>query len=65
MIRHGRTGFLCGSDDEIAFYTARLAYDEDLRMEMIRAARAALEHELAKPETIFAGWQRLFDEMSM
>jgi len=64
MIRHGQTGFLCRTDDEIAYYTARLAYDEELRIEMVHAARAALEHELAEPETIFAGWRRLFDEMS-
>ncbi len=63
MIRHGRTGFLGTTDDEIAYYTARLAYDEELRMEMTRSARAALEHELAEPETIFAAWRRLFDEM--
>jgi len=61
MIRHGQTGYLCDNDDQLAFYTARLAYDEDLRMEMARQARKAVEEELANPEEIWAGWKRLFN----
>jgi len=61
MIRHGQTGFLAESDDELARYTTRLAHDEDLRLEMARRARRALERELADPETIWSGWRRLFE----
>jgi len=61
MIRHGRTGYLCKSDDELAFYTARLAYDEDQRLEMAHQARKTLETELANPDSIWARWQKLFD----
>ena len=60
MIQHGRTGYLCDTDDQFAYYTARLAYDEAHRMQIIRQARAALETELSDAETIWAGWRRLF-----
>lgn len=62
MIRHGRTGYLANDDDQLAFYTARLAYDEDHRIEMARRARKALEEELACPEAIWAQWRKLFEE---
>ena len=64
MIRHGRTGYLCNTDDELAFYTARLAYDEDHRLQIIRNARKTLEDDLANPETIWAAWRRLFEQVS-
>ena len=59
MIRHAETGYLGDSDDELAFYAARLAYDEEHRMEMIRRARRTLEEELADPEVIWAGWRNV------
>jgi len=62
MIRHGQTGFLSDTDDQFAYYTARLAYDEPLRMEIIRAARASLA-ELADPEAFWAGWRQVFGEL--
>ena len=59
MIRHEQTGLLAGSDDQLAFYTDRLARDEDLRMEMVHHARKMLEEELADPEEIWAAWRTL------
>ncbi len=32
MLRHGRTGYLCRTEDEFAYYAARLAYDEAHRL---------------------------------
>jgi len=61
MIRHGRTGFLCDSDDQFAYYTARLAYDEAYRMRVVRDARTVLETELAHPEDVWGGWNRLIE----
>ena len=59
MIRHGLTGYLCDTDDQFAYYTARLAYDEEHRIEIARRARSSLETELANPEAIWAGWNEL------
>ena len=58
MIRHGETGYLCGSDDELAYYTARLAYDRQHRLEMIHRARHVLETELADPHAIWSQWKQ-------
>lgn len=54
MVLHGETGYLCDSDDEMAFYTAKLAYEEEHRLEMARRARRRLEHELASPDRLWA-----------
>ena len=64
MIRHGETGFLCNGDDEFAYHTARLAYDEPLRQRIIRRARTDLVQRLADPATIWRRWQRLFESIS-
>jgi hypothetical protein len=64
MIRHGETGFLADSQDELAYYAARLAYDEDLRMEITYRARRALDKQLADPAAIWSGWQRLFESLA-
>jgi hypothetical protein len=61
MIRHGQTGFLCSNDDELAFYAARLAYDEDLRLAVAYQARRSLEEELANPEVIWGQWRTLLE----
>jgi glycosyltransferase involved in cell wall biosynthesis len=63
MIRHGETGYLCDGPDQFAYYTARLAYDEHHRLDMASRARQSLETELARPETIWAEWKKLFEEM--
>ena len=41
MIRHAQSGYLCDTDDQFAYYTARLAYDEQHRQEIARQARHA------------------------
>ena len=60
MIVHGKTGFLANCDEELAHYTAMLAYDEDLRLSIATAARQRLESDLADPNRIWEGWHRLF-----
>lgn len=64
MIEHGVTGFLGNCDEELAHYTAMLAYDDDLRMCMTNAARQRLVNDLANPEVIWSGWKRLFDSLA-
>lgn len=61
MIRHGQTGYLADTDDELAFYSARLAYDEDHRMEILHRARKVLEEDLVDPASLWAGWRKLFE----
>jgi len=63
MIEHGVTGFLGDCDEELAHYTAMLAYDEELRIAIAQRARRRLVEELAHPETIWAGWRGLFDSL--
>ncbi len=63
MVRHGETGLLADTPDELAASLDRLAGDEPFRLELVHRARAALEGELAHPEALFAGWKRLFEEL--
>jgi len=63
MIRHGRTGYLCENDDQFAYYTARLAYDEEHRQQIVRQARHRLEEQLANPEMIWGQWKELLEEL--
>ncbi len=63
MIRHGQTGYLARSDDELAYYTARLAYDEEHRLAIARRARAALVEQLADPRAIGQAWLDLFGSL--
>ncbi len=63
MIRHGQTGYLCDTPDQFAYHTARLAYDEDHRLETAHRARRELARRLAHPETLWAAWQALFDAL--
>ena len=58
MIRHGKTGYLCDDDDQFAYYTARLAYDEQHRLQIARQARASLESELADPQVLWTAWRK-------
>jgi glycosyltransferase involved in cell wall biosynthesis len=64
MVRHGETGYLCDTDDQFAYYAARLAYDEGHRMEIICQARYRLEHELADPEELWNRWRELFKSLA-
>ena len=63
MVRHGFTGFLADTEEEMAYYAARLAYEEDLRQFFARAARKHLIENLARPETIWAAWQKVFQSL--
>ncbi len=63
MIRHGETGYLADTDDELAFYAARLAYDEGLRQYFARAARKRLEQNLASPERIWTAWKHVLESV--
>jgi glycosyltransferase involved in cell wall biosynthesis len=60
MIDHGETGFLASSAEELGKYGTLLARDEPLRLRIAAQARHKLETELANPDLIWAGWQRLF-----
>ncbi|MGA2619832.1 MAG: glycosyltransferase family 4 protein [Thermoguttaceae bacterium] len=64
MIRHGQTGYLAHTDDELAYYTARLAYDEEHRLAIARQARAALIEQLADPTVIGQAWLELFGSLA-
>jgi glycosyltransferase involved in cell wall biosynthesis len=64
MLRHGETGFLCHTEEEMAYYTARLAYDETYRLEMVRQARAALVDDLAEPSAIGRQWLELLEALT-
>jgi len=59
MIRHGKTGYLAGTDDQFAYYTARLAYDEAHRRHLAHQARRDLEDVLAEPHAIWSAWRQL------
>jgi len=59
MIRHGETGFLVDGDEEMEYRLAQLAYDEELRMRLIHAARERVE-EIADPAAIGRQWVDLF-----
>jgi hypothetical protein len=63
MIRHGQTGYLADSPEEMARYANRLAVDESHRLEIARRARKAIEEELANPEEIWSKWKGLFESL--
>jgi len=63
MIRHGQTGFLCDTDEEMATHVARLAGDESLRQAVAAEARRALETELARPDPWWRDWKELLDDL--
>jgi hypothetical protein len=63
MVRHGETGYLCKTEDQIAYYGARLAYDEPHRLQLARQARRLLVSELADPRAIWLQWRELFKEL--
>jgi len=56
------TGFLANDLDEMAYYATKLAYEEDLRVFIIEAARKRL-HELADDNVIWGNWKRVFEYM--
>jgi len=60
LVCHGETGYLCDNADEVAYYTARLAYDEEHRLAIAQQARRALVEELAEPERLWRQWLDAF-----
>lgn len=64
MLVHGKTGFLATNDEELAHWTATMAYDEHKRQEVAHAARSSLENELANPAILFTKWQKLFNGLA-
>jgi glycosyltransferase involved in cell wall biosynthesis len=63
MVRHGHTGYLCRTDEELAYCAARLAYDEGHRLRLVCRARHALETELAEPRVLWSQWRELFESL--
>jgi glycosyltransferase involved in cell wall biosynthesis len=63
MVKHGETGFLADNHDELSGYATILANNEGLRRSMAEAGRAWVE-ELANPDTIWAGWERILTELN-
>lgn len=63
MIEDGVTGFLASDDCGLAHYAACLAHDEALRMKLVNNAYDRLVNELAEPQSIWDGWQRLFESV--
>ncbi len=59
MIRHGETGFLCDTRDEIVRTIERLASDERLRLAIAHSARNRLLQQLAAPQTIATAWRHI------
>lgn len=64
MLVHGVSGFLCDNDAQLAFHAARLAVDEDLRLRVAANARERVEKELAAPEEIWDGWQKMLERVA-
>lgn len=60
MIRHGETGLLADTDEDISRLATELAYDEPLRERLATQARRALVETLANPEDQAARWFDLF-----
>jgi hypothetical protein len=63
MIRHGQTGYLAGSDEEMTGCIARLAADRVQRRRIVEQARAAVENELADPNVLWRQWSELLEEL--
>ena len=59
LIDHGRTGFLCGSSEEMSAYASQLAQDEGLRLTIAANARRHLFENLASPAKCWAGWKEI------
>lgn len=59
MIEHGVNGYLGESDEELAHWTATLAWNEERRLRIIRNAREKLVDELADWATLWAKWEKV------
>lgn len=61
MIRHGQTGYLADTDEQLADYAQSLAEDESHRLAVALAARKSLEDELASPQALWSSWRELLE----
>jgi glycosyltransferase involved in cell wall biosynthesis len=59
LIADGETGILCSSSDEFASRASELAFDEQRRQSIARAARARLEADHCDAARSFAAWSGL------
>lgn len=64
QIIHGETGYLAKDDQELAHYAAILAHDETTRKRIATQAYVRLCDELASPDKIWQGWEKLFNEVT-
>lgn len=64
MVTHLKTGMLGHSHGEIARHVIRLAHGEALRLRIASQAREALSASVATPERLWAGWAKVFGEVS-
>jgi hypothetical protein len=60
MIEHGKTGFLAKNDEELAYYAAQLAYDEELRQTMAKNAMYRAR-KLSDPDMLASQWKAVLE----
>ena len=65
MIRHGQTGYLCQTGDELAYYTPGWPMTSSTGWPSPGRPRATLVSELADPQQIGAAWQLLIRPIMM
>jgi glycosyltransferase involved in cell wall biosynthesis len=63
LVEHGITGYLGEDGDELAFHAAHLAYEEDLRIAVVSAARTRLRL-LCEPSNLGRLWSALLQAPS-
>lgn len=62
MIKHGETGFICGSDDEFVDAITELSNNEERRLKMVAYAREYL-NVIANEAKSFASWKLIFEKI--
>jgi hypothetical protein len=64
MVTHGVDGFQARSTDEAAFLASLLAFDRNLRENLVRGGYATLMREHCNAERSARPFLRLFDELA-
>jgi hypothetical protein len=62
QVKHGVTGWLCKNDREFIYYASKMAFEADLRKQMMMAAKRHCE-ELSSLEASMKSWERVFKEL--
>lgn len=62
LVEHGVSGFLCNHERDFIYWGSRLAYEEDLRMQIAAQSRIRFE-QLAAFDVSRASWERVFNSM--